>query len=409
MATELSPHQTKAIEELHSGAVLLGGVGSGKTRTALAYYYTKVCQGSLKINGKGKDGLLQKPRDLYIITTARKRDELDWQEEALAFRLSNDRSLSISGVSMIVDSYNNIKNYTEIKDAFFIFDEQRLVGSGVWVDSFIKIAKNNEWILLSATPGDVWMDYMPLFVANGFYKNKTEFIREHVIFDRFAKYPKIDRYIATGRLDRYRKSILVEMPFTRHTMRHISYVNVEHNEWLYNQVLKENWDPFEGEPIEQPSKRVLLERKVVNMDESRLEAVETIVKRKKKVIIFYFFNYELYILRNLASRLNIQVNEWNGIKHEPVPTGDEWVYLVQYTAGNEAWNCITTDTMIFYSMQYSYKVFEQCLGRIDRMNTSYRDLYYYVLRSEARIDQQLTKAIRAKENFNLRAYEEGYK
>lgn len=409
MATELSPHQTKAIEELHSGAVLLGGVGSGKTRTALAYYYTKVCQGSLKINGKGKDGLLKKPRDLYIITTARKRDELDWQEEALAFRLSDDRSLSISGVSMIVDSYNNIKNYTEIKDAFFIFDEQRLVGSGVWVDSFIKIAKNNEWILLSATPGDVWMDYMPLFVANGFYKNKTEFIREHVIFDRFAKYPKIDRYVATGRLDRYRKSILVEMPFARHTMRHISYVNVEHNEWLYNQVLKENWDPFEGEPIEQPSKRVLLERKVVNMDESRLEAVETIVKRKKKVIIFYFFNYELHILRNLASRLNIQVNEWNGIKHEPVPTGDEWVYLVQYTAGNEAWNCITTDTMIFYSMQYSYKVFEQCLGRIDRMNTRYRDLYYYVLRSEARIDQQLTKAIRAKENFNLRAYEERYK
>lgn len=409
MATELSPHQTKAIEELHSGAVLLGGVGSGKTRTALAYYYTKVCQGSLKINGKGKDGLLQKPRDLYIITTARKRDELDWQEEALAFRLSDDRSLSISGVSMIVDSYNNIKNYTEIKDVFFIFDEQRLVGSGVWVDSFIKIAKNNEWILLSATPGDVWMDYMPLFVANGFYKNKTEFIREHVIFDRFAKYPKIDRYVATGRLDRYRKSILVEMPFARHTMRHISYVNVEHNESLYNQVLKENWDPFEGEPIEQPSKRVLLERKVVNMDESRLEAVETIVKRKKKVIIFYFFNYELHILRNLASRLNIQVNEWNGIKHEPVPTGDEWVYLVQYTAGNEAWNCITTDTMIFYSMQYSYKVFEQCLGRIDRMNTSYRDLYYYVLRSEARIDQQLTKAIRAKENFNLRAYEEGFK
>lgn len=409
MATELSPHQTKAIEELHSGAVLLGGVGSGKTRTALAYYYTKVCQGSLKINGKGKDGPFQKPRDLYIITTARKRDELDWQEEALAFRLSNDRSLSISGVSMIVDSYNNIKNYTNIKDAFFIFDEQRLVGSGVWVDSFIKIAKNNEWILLSATPGDVWMDYMPLFVANGFYKNKTEFIREHVIFDRFAKYPKIDRYVATGRLDRYRKSILVEMPFARHTMRHISYVNVEHNEWLYNQVLTENWDPFEGEPIEQPSKRVLLERKVVNMDESRLEAVETIVKRKKKVIIFYFFNYELHILRNLASRLNIQVNEWNGIKHEPVPTGDEWVYLVQYTAGNEAWNCITTDTMIFYSMQYSYKVFEQCLGRIDRMNTRYRDLYYYVLRSEARIDQQLTKAIRAKENFNLRAYEERYK
>lgn len=409
MSTELSPHQTKAIGELHSGAVLLGGVGSGKTRTALAYYYTKVCQGSLKINGKGKDGLLQKPRDLYIITTARKRDELDWQEEALAFRLSDDRSLSISGVSMIVDSYNNIKNYTDIKDSFFIFDEQRLVGSGVWVDSFIKIAKNNEWILLSATPGDVWMDYMPLFVANGFYKNKTEFIREHVIFDRFAKYPKIDRYIATGRLDRYRKSILVEMPFARHTMRHISYVNVEHNEWLYNQVLKENWDPFEGEPIEQPSKRVLLERKVVNMDESRLEAVETIIKRKKKVIIFYFFNYELHILRNLASRLNIQVNEWNGIKHEPVPTGDEWVYLVQYTAGNEAWNCITTDTMIFYSMQYSYKVFEQCLGRIDRMNTRYRDLYYYVLRSEARIDQQLTKAIRAKENFNLKAYEEGYK
>lgn len=410
MAIELYPHQIKAIKDLNNGCVLSGGVGSGKTRTSLVYFYAVVCGGKIKINGLGGDSAPTQPRDIYIITTARKRDELDWQEEAVALRISADRpEESIGGIRMTVDSYNQIHKYIDVEGAFFVFDEQRLVGKGKWVDSFIRIAKKNQWILLSATPGDVWMDYVPIFIANGFFKNRTEFLRNHVVFNRHSKFPKVDRYIDTGILHEYRKRILVDMPFHRETRRHVEYIECGYDEVSYETVTKKRWNIFEEEPIQDKAQVVLLERRVVNSHPSRLEAVEKILEEKNRVIIFYYFNYELEILRQLAERQKVVVAEWNGWKHEPVPINKRWVYLVQYTAGNEAWNCITTDTIIFYSMQYSYKVFEQCQGRIDRMNTSHKDLWYFVLRSRAAIDQQLTKAIRAKENFNLRAYEERYK
>lgn len=407
MPTELYPHQKKAVEELRNGNVLVGGVGSGKTRTALVYFYTKVAKGGLQVNDIGLDTDPKNPIDIYVITTARKRDEFDWQVEAAGIGLSEDRALSKGGIKLTVDSYNNIKKYKDIKDAFFIFDEQRLVGSGVWVESFLKIAKGNSWILLSATPGDNWMDYMPLFVANGFYKNKTEFVREHVIFDRFAKYPKIDRYIATGRLRKLRKTILVDMPFARRTLRNIKYMKVEHRADLYEQVFKDRWDIFEGQPIQQASQSVLLQRKVVNLDSSRLDLVRDILAEKDRVIIFYNFNYELEILRSLKDIPGVRLAEWNGHKHEPVPDGQKWIYLVQYAAGNEAWNCITTNTIIFYSMQYSYRVFEQCLGRIDRLNTPYKDLYYYIFYSDTPIDRALRATIEKKKDFNEKAFMKG--
>lgn len=407
MPTELYPHQKKAVEELRNGNVLVGGVGSGKTRTALVYFYTKVAKGGLQVNDVGLDTDPKNPIDIYVITTARKRDEFDWQVEAAGIGLSEDRALSKGGIKLTVDSYNNIKKYKDIKGAFFIFDEQRLVGSGVWVESFLKIAKGNSWILLSATPGDNWMDYMPLFVANGFYKNKTEFVREHVIFDRFAKYPKIDRYIATGRLRKLRQTILVDMPFARKTLRNINYMKVEHRADLYEQVFKDRWDIFEGQPIQQASQSVLLQRKVVNLDSSRLDLVRDILSEKDRVIIFYNFNYELEILRSLKDIPGVQLAEWNGHKHEPVPDGQKWIYLVQYAAGNEAWNCITTNTIIFYSMQYSYRVFEQCLGRIDRLNTPYKDLYYYIFYSDTPIDRALRATIEKKKDFNEKAFMKG--
>lgn len=407
MPIELYPHQKKAVEELRNGNVLVGGVGSGKTRTALVYFYTKVAKGGLQINDVGLDQDPTNPMDIYVITTARKRDEFDWQTEAAIVGLSEDRDLSRGGIKLTVDSYNNIKKYTDVKDAFFIFDEQRLVGSGVWVESFLKIAKENSWILLSATPGDNWMDYMPLFVANGFYRNKTEFVREHVVFDRFAKYPKIDRYIATGRLRKLRQSILVDMPFTRRTLRHINYQKVEHRVDLYEEVFKDRWDIFEGQPIQQASQSVLVQRKVVNLDSSRLDRLRDILAEKDRVIVFYNFNYELEILRSLKDIPGVQLAEWNGHKHEPVPEGKKWVYLVQYAAGNEAWNCVTTNTIVFYSMQYSYRVFEQCLGRIDRLNTPYRDLYYYIFYSDTPIDRALRATIEKKKDFNEKAFMKG--
>jgi hypothetical protein len=399
MSINLYSHQLEAIEKMKNGCILKGGVGTGKSRTAIAYYYTRVCGGTIKVDNIGEMSEMTNPMDLYIITTAKKRDKKEWEGECAPFVLTNTRAFSINNVQIFVDSWNNIDKYSEVENAFFIFDEQRLVGSGAWVKSFLKIVKNNKWIVLSATPGDTWMDYVPIFIANGFYKNRTEFIRNHVIYNNFSKFPKIDRYIEQGKLIKHRKDVLIEMPYERHTTRNIKNVTVSYNEEEFKKIVDDRWHIFEDRPIRDVSELFLVMRKLVNSDPSRLETVMDIVAEHKKVIIFYNFDYELDILRTLQGSLNIPVAEWNGHKHEEIPETDEWVYLVQYTAGSEGWNCTDTNATIFYSLNYSYKINEQAKGRIDRLNTKFVDLYYYILQTDSLIDKAIMKSLKNKKDF----------
>ena len=402
---ELGNHQQKALGRLDNGSILCGGTGSGKSRTAIAYFVIKECGGQIKVNGEGETKPMKTPKDLYIITTAKKRDTLDWDGEAARFGLSRDRDISVGGVRVKVDSWNNISKYTDVEKAFFIFDEQRLVGSGAWVRSFYKIVEKNRWILLSATPGDTWMDYIPVFVANGFYRNRTEFLRRHAVYNRYSKYPKVDRYIEEERLKRFRNQLLVPMPYLKHTTRIRKNVLVEYDKERFNRVMKERWHIFEERPIRNTSELFYLMRRVVNSDNSRLEALEGLWERHKRIIVYYSFDYELEALRGLKTRLNTIVAEWNGHKHEEVPKTEEWIYLVQYISGSEAWNCIETDTMVFYSLNYSYRMIQQAEGRIDRYNTPFKELYYYTLRSGSPIDLAILKALMAKKTFNERDFE----
>ena len=388
---ELMDHQKKALAQLDSGKILYGGTGSGKSATAMAYYWEK-----------------QRPKHLYIITTAKKRDSLDWEKEAAAYGISDsifiddDSYIQHAGI-LTVDSWNNLGKYTDIEDAFFIFDEQRVVGYGAWVKNFIKISKKNEWMLLSATPGDTWTDYMPVFVANGWYKNKTAFDREHVLYEPFRHFPVIRGYLNETKLELMRNNILVEMPYVMHTNRIINWIDVDINLELFKKAYKERWHVYENRPIKDVSELFRVLRKIVNSDPSRLAWIKKLTICHSKLIIFYNFDYELDILRTLKT--HIPVYEWNGhvknkssiFEHE-----DRWVYLVQYVAGSEAWNCTTTDSMVLYSLTYSYKNFVQAQGRIDRLDTPYTYLYYYLFVSNSIVDIGIKKALGDKKNFNER-------
>lgn len=343
---------------------------------------------------------MTEPKDLYIITTARKRDTCEWQGELAPFLLSTHPESNYYKNKVVVDSWNNIGKYKDVTDAFFIFDEQRVVGYGAWTKAFLKIAKANPWILLSATPGDTWQDYIPVFIANGFYRNKTDFIDQHVVYDWRAKYPKIDRYLNTGRLIRLRDRILVTMDFERQTVSHHEDVAVPYNISAYKALMRSRWNPWEERPIETAGELCYSLRKIVNSDDARSVALLELVEDHLKVIVFYNFDYELDILKSLYYGEGFEIAEWNGHKHQPIPDGDKWVYLVQYTAGCEGWNCITTDTIVFYSQNYSYKVMVQAAGRIDRLTTPYTDLYYYHLKSFSGIDLAISKALKEKKNFN---------
>jgi len=536
----LYPHQQKAVDELSNGKILRGDVGVGKSLTALAYFYSKVCGGVYDDMGS-----MRTPTDLYIITTAKKRDSLDWDKEAINFNIGPDREGSVANLKMTVDSWNNLGKYTDVKDAFFIFDEQRLVGSGTWVKSFLKITKHNKWILLSATPGDTWLDYIPVFIANGFYKNRTEFKLRHVVYNTYSKYPKVDHYVDVGHLVRLRHKVLVDMPYLRTTVRTTKDVLVDYDVELFEKVVKKRWHVYENRPLRDVSELFSVMRKVVNSDESRLTAIQSLMSTHPKLIVFYNFDYELEILRGLKDecwdlalshpgesfevkelspselqrelRLNsssgseelspmrsetrsdektseclnapqkssklqcstetdflqeslelqnsmdgtssekkspeslsgreciskpqdltetlatgsttdsdlsgstttersgglsstcsgsetygesFEMAEWNGHKHQQIPETDRWVYLVQYVAGAEGWNCTETDTMLFYSLTYSYKNYHQAKGRIDRLNTPYTELFYYVLRSNSMIDNAVWRSLNEKRDFN---------
>ena len=391
----LYPYQMDAVNKMSNGCILNGGVGSGKSRTGL-YYYFKEQGGSID-----PDYIpMQNPKDLYIITTAMKRDSLEFDGELANFLMSKNPESNFYKNKIVIDSWNNIKKYKDVVGAFFIFDEDRVTGNGTWVKTFLNIARKNKWIILSATPGDTWEQYIPVFVANGFYKNKTEFNREHVIFSRFAKYPKIERYINTGRLLRQRNQILVDMDFNRATVPHHEDIYVNYDILKYKKAMKTRWDPFKNEPIQQASGLCYVLRRIVNEDESRQVALLELLEKHTKSIIFYNFDYELDLLKEICNDGKRKVAEWNGHNHQPVPVGENWVYLVQYTAGAEGWNCITTDTIIFYSQNYSYKTVTQAAGRIDRLNTRFVDLYYYHFKSKSSIDLAISKALNEKRQFN---------
>lgn len=395
MGVNLYDYQLEALSKMKNGCILCGGVGSGKSRTGIAYYFTQ--------NGGGVGERyipMKKPQDLYIITTARKRDTGEWLGDMAPFRLSTDPKANYYKNKVVVDSWNNIGKYSDVSGAFFIFDEQRLVGSGAWVKAFYKIAKKNRWILLSATPGDTWVDYIPVFVANGFYKNKTEFCNEHVVYSRFSKYPKIEKYIDQGRLLHLRHDILIPMDFQRQTVAHHEDIYVQYSVERYKDIIRNRWNPETNKPIKNASELCFLIRKVVNTDQSRQAKLLEILEQHPKAIIFYNFDYELDILKGLYYGEDVEIAEWNGHEHQPIPTSDKWVYLVQYTAGAEGWNCITTDTIIFFSQNYSYKIMQQAAGRTDRLNTPFTDLYYYHLKSRSGIDLAISKALGAKKKFN---------
>lgn len=397
---ELREHQKRVLDQLRTGVILQGGVGSGKSITALAYYYI------YEIGGKISPLTIPIAKTpLVIITTAQKRDKLEWDGELARFSLSTNSKVSIGGITVIVDSWNNIGKYIGYEKAFFIFDEQRLVGSGAWVKNFLKITKKNRWMVLTATPGDTWIDYAPIFIANGFYKNRTEFIIKHVVYSRFTKYPKINHYVNTEELIKHRDAIVVQMSYHHKIRIHKKELKADYNEEEMKRVIKKRWNIFTDKPIRNAGELCFVQRRLVNSDDSRLELLKEVYKKHKRLIVFYNFNYELYMLRDFFSKNNIFHAEWNGHHHNAIPTIDSWIYLVQYTAGAEGWNCIETNAIFFYSQNYSYKIKTQSEGRINRLNTPYEDLYYYYVKSDAFIDQSISKALENKRNFNEKEYE----
>ena len=392
----LYDYQMEAVQKLQNGNILVGSVGSGKSRSGLFYYF-KENGGWIDENGYVP---MKNPQDLYIITTAKKRDSQEWSGEIARYLMSTNPEDNYYDNKIVIDSWNNIQKYKDVVGGFFLLDEQRIVGSGAWVKSFLKIAKSNNWILLTATPADTYSDLLPVFLANGFFKNKSEFNREHVVYARYTKYPKIERYINTTRLDRLKSRVIVQMNYKHQIKVHSEDVYCSYDIPMYKDVMRKRWDPYRNAPIEQASGLCLVLRKIVNSDESRQVKLLELLEDIPRAIIFYNFDYEREILLNLGYAEDVKVAEWTGHAHQPVPDSEKWVYICQYNSAAEGWECTKTNVVIFYSQSYSYKTMTQAAGRIDRLNTPYDELCYYYFKSRSGIDLAISRSLSEKKNFN---------
>ena len=392
----LKPEQQEAVDKLQSGNILVAGTGAGKSRTGLYWYFKE--NGGAFIGDEYKP--MTDPKDLYIITTAEKRNTHDWDKEMSLYLLSTNPEANHYQNKVVVNSWQQISKYKTVSGAYFLFDEDHLTGTGEWVKSFLKIAKNNKWIILTATPGDKYEDYGPVFVANGYFSSISEFKQRHIIYDYRPGWPRFVKCVGTARLDRLKQRIIVRMNYEHKVEVHSTDILCDYDTVLYKTVVRQRWNPYENKPIENASQYCYCLRRITNLDESRVEACKEIVNQRNRVIIFYNHDPELYLLREVDFGPDVAIAELNGHKHEAIPDTPRWVYLVNYAAGAEAWECTKTDTVIFYSQNYSYKTMVQAAGRIDRRNTPFSDLYYYHLKSRAPIDLAIEQCIKAKKKFN---------
>ena len=404
----LKPFQENCLERLSTGKVLAADTGAGKSIMSLAWYLSKECasdEHSLKSGAKAWT-LYHGSPDLYIITTPKKRDSEEWESDLSKFNLVKGRNSKEMGeVNIFIDSWNNIKKYTEIKNSVFIFDEQRAVGSGTWAKSFVKIAKQNHWIMLSATPGDTWSDWCPLMIAKGYYPNRTAFFNKHAVYNPYVKYREIIRWDNTDELEYYRSKMLVTCRMEKKTTRHFEEVIADcSNKYEVKRAYKERTNPKTGEPFKSASELCAYTRNIINTDPTRSAVGLKIIQMYDRIIIFYTLTDELEGIKWACNKAGRKMYFYNGEIHDQVPTGNNWAYIVQYTAGSEAWNCTTCNAMLFWDLTYSYKQFKQATGRIDRLNTPYSDLYYYAIRSYMPLDLAIRRALREKKDFNSRGF-----
>lgn len=396
---KVKPYQQDAVDRMKNGCILNAGVGTGKSFMGLLYYWTEVCDG---VYTDDEYKPMKNPRPLLIITTPKKRDSLEWEKDMLPFLLSPDDDANpySSDAPVRIDSWQNIKKYTNVVGYFVIFDENCLSSWGTWTKSFLKIAKKNQWILLTATPGDNWSDYIPVFIANGFYKNKTEFKENHIIMNPFTRYPSIKGYFNQGKLMKYRKQITVTVNDSRITIPIHKDIRCDYDKETEKLVLRNRWHPFEDRPLRDATEMAVVMRKIAFGDYSRIDKCKELHEVNPRIIIFYDYDFELDMLVEMCETEGYVYAQWNGHKHDPIPDEARWLYLVQYTAGNAAWNCISTNCMIFFNDNYSYKKMKQAAGRIDRLNTPYHELFYYHLTSSSFIDKRIKKTLLDKSAFN---------
>lgn len=381
MAVTFKDYQKRAINQMHNGCILCGGVGAGKSLTSLGYIDKVYPSGTV-----------------YIITPARKRNTGEWFDDI--------RKNDMDETRFVVDSWNNLSKYKDVKDAFFLFDEQKVSGKGTWAKSLIRIAKSNQWILLSATPGDTYDDYATVLIANGFVRNRTTWYDEYCVTKSQPFFHIVD-HKNKDVIDMMIRRIFIKMDYQSDKKRIERVIPIQaRSAGEEKEILMTHKAPGAQMPFTTFAAAIAYVRMNCYDKSKKTEALRKIIEKHKKIIVFYNFLSEKLEIERAAIDANVTINFYNGQRHDPIPDTDEWVYGVQYNSGAEAWNCITTNAMVFYSPNYSYKTMEQAHGRIDRVNSPYECLYYYMLLNELNIDNKVMNALSSKKDFNEKMLEE---
>lgn len=349
------------------------------------------------------------------ILVAKKNDKLP-KKEIKAMRPGRQKELRF---------LKQWKKEMEEKPTIIIADEVQLMKNPTAKTSkaLMELMKNNITIGLSATPMPNGMldDGVAYLVYNNYYKNQSDFRKQHIpprMYDRYYKPDvyTIDYEIDPNRffeLDLFKERIKAttfvpdaevdfEMPHQRlHTLAYdLSQKTINDIYDMSNSYKERRYDSY---------RQYLSDiKRAISQDSNHVERMKLIVKenKDKQPLIFYETNAQLEVIEKGLNELNMPYKcingQGNSDKLDDIDTTDtEQAIVIQYKSGGNSIEFTNSFVSIFYGLIYSWGDIAQAMGRNIRRGMP-QDSYvnqYFLLATHPH-DSHVYDVIERKEEFS---------
>lgn len=396
----LYEYQKKVIDKADSSWLFALGTGTGKTILSIHHYLKHY-------NGES----------LLIIAPAQKVLEGGWDREVQ--RVANFYNIQIQYDVM---SYGVLaKKWNLYKGWFVIFDECHYVKNptsqrGKAALNLTRISTN--FSLLSATPSsNGWADTINYMLMFNFYRNKTQFIKEHAIHETKFFGQKQIKVIADWK-DQDKLKMLYQSISTKLSKDDCLDLPPLIFEDVYFKVSKE-YEIIRKKRVLETENGPIAYDTVMKLQhglrfyanqKDKLSYTEMLAEStNENIVIFYYYQQEKDDLVKVLAK-NKKIYEVSG-KVNHLPSRDQWdelkntVTLVQYQAGAAGIELQYCNLVIFYTPTFSFQDYDQALGRAYRNGQTKKvTVYRYITKKS--VEEHVYRSLAEKKDFTESLFKE---
>lgn len=382
--------QRQLLNSIEENYIIAADTGTGKTMMAIHHY--------LKHNTG---------EPLLILAPPQKIKEGGWQRELDFVASHYNIEIPYDIISYGVLS----KRWKEYKDWFLVMDECHYVKNPTSQrgKAAINLTKQStNFLLLSATPSsNGWGDTIAYMIMFGYYKNKTQFLKEHAVYNRidYGNGPVnvVSDYRDQEKLQKLYQSFSIKLAKEDCLdLPPLVFEKVHFKPSKEYNIIKK--DRVLGEELFDNISKLQHGLRFYANQADKLKYTEMLLEgTEENVIIFYNYKQENEELKKIAKKLKKKVFEVSGSKTN-LPDKEKWtslknsVTIVQYQAGAAGIELQYANIVIFHTPTYSYQDYEQALGRAYRNGQTKKvTVYQYITKNT--IETSIYQALAAKKDF----------